>query len=112
MKLPQRIVISAGLSLIMAAALPFHAVAQVRYDRSGSIFSPFGPTDETYDTHPAFEIYPDAYGAAPAVRVVHRCAYPNGWNVTDFSRDVNGIPASLDHTCPAEVYRSRLRARY
>lgn len=88
------------------------AGAQVRYAHPDAPIDFFSPYDESYGTSPSFEIYPNAYGAAPAVRVVQRCQYPNGWNVMDFSRDVNGIPAGLDHTCPAPVYGGRRRARY
>ena len=86
------------------------AGAQVTY-RS---FRPVAPTpygypvpygylqpDEVLGTSPSFEINGGAYGRYPAVRVVRRCQYPDGWNETDFVRDINGIPNGLDHTCPA-----------
>lgn len=107
------------LSLILAASLAASgANAQVRYQpydapsRLGYPV-PFGylQPDETLGTSPSFEVFPDARGYAPVVRVIQRCQYPDGWNVTDFNRDVNGIPAGVGHTCPA--VRSRgLRTRY
>lgn len=91
------------------------AAAQVAYNPyaygypvPGGVLQP----DETLGTSPSFEIFPNPYGYAPAVRVVPRCQYPDGWNVTDFSRDVNGIPAGIHHTCPEVLYRPRVRARY
>lgn len=102
----------AACALIVVSAAP--ASAQVRYAphaQEGIDF--FSPYDESYGTSPSFEIYPRAYGYAPAVRVVERCQYPDGWNVTDFSRDVNGIPAGIDHTCPVGGPRGRgVRAGY
>lgn len=88
------------------------AGAQVPYAHPDAPIDFFSPYDESYGTSPSFEVYPNAYGSAPAVRVVQHCQYPDGWNVTDFSRDVNGIPNGLDHICPAPVYRGRARARY
>ena len=94
------------------------ASAQVRYQP----YVPVAPTpygypvpygyvqpDEVLGTSSSFTINPDAYGRQPVVTVTRRCQYPDGWNVTDFVRDVNGIPSGVDHTCPA---RSGVRARY
>jgi hypothetical protein len=88
------------------------AAAQVTYARPAPFEGFFAPYDESYGTSPSFEIAPDAYGSAPAVRIVERCQYPNGWNVTDFNRDVNGTPAGLDHTCPVTRFGRGVRARY
>jgi hypothetical protein len=74
---------------------------------------PFGaaPSDESYGTSPSFEINSGGYAGGPTLRIVQRCQYPDGWNVTDFNRDINGTPAGLDHTCP--TYRqSRVQSRY
>lgn len=92
------------------------ASAQVRYQP----FAPPAPTpygypvpygylqpDEVLGTSPSFVVTP--YGGQPVVQVVRRCQYPDGWNVTDFDRDVNGIPAGIEHTCPAPA---GVRARY
>lgn len=94
------------------------ASAQVRYHP----YEPTAPTpygypvsggylqpDETLGTSPSFVVTPFGYRGAPAVQVVRRCQYPDGWNLTDFSRDLNGIPAGIDHTCPAP---RGVRARY
>ena len=105
----------AGLVVLAALAAP--AAAQVVYQTSPGPdgYSPFfsdpSPYDQAYGTRPSFEIVPTPNPYAPAVRVVERCLYPNGWNVTDFSRDINGIPPGVDHTCPA-TRRVRVRARY
>lgn len=117
--------VGAGLALgciaFVSGAMP--VAAQVAYQP----FRPVAPTpygypvpygylqpDETLGTSPSFEINTGAYGAGPAVRVVRRCQYPDGWNLTDFSRDINGIPNGIEHTCPADrpVVRGRVRARY
>ena len=92
--------------------------AQVRYQP----YAPASPTpygyrvpygyvqpDEVLGTSPSFVVNPYAYGRQPVVSVVRRCQYPDGWNVTDFDRDVNGIPAGIDHTCPVPA---GVRARY
>ena len=94
------------------------AVAQVRYQP----YVPASPTpygypvpygflqpNEVLGTSPSFVVTPYAYGARPVVSVVRRCQYLDGWNVTDFDRDVNGIPAGIDHTCPAPA---GVRSRY
>jgi len=47
------------------------------------------------------------------LRVVQRCQYPDGWNVTDFDRDINGIPAGYGHECRVSVpLNHRVRAAY
>lgn len=38
-----------------------------------------------------------ASAASPAVTVP--CDFPNGWNSTDESREVNGIPDGYNHQC-------------
>ncbi|MBV9812371.1 MAG: hypothetical protein JO326_06440 [Acetobacteraceae bacterium] len=114
-------------AMIGAAALGFAALvapppaaAQVIYQTSpypyGAAPFPYSdpsPYDQAFGTRPSFEIIPGSYGYAPAVRVVERCLYPNGWNVTDFGRDVNGIPPGIEHACPvpARAY-GHIRARY
>ena len=104
---------------LAASAAPLPAMAQVVYQHGPSLYetAPLSayaihPYDESLGTSPSFEILPGPYGYAPAVRVVERCQYPNGWNVTDFDRDVNGIPAGIDHTCPTSQRRGRVRARF
>ena len=92
-----------------AAVLP--ASAQVVYAQPTPFDPLFSQYDESYGTSPSFQIYPRAYGEAPAVRIVEHCQYPNGWNATDFARDVNGTPAGRDHECPASL-GGRVRARY
>ena len=105
------------VGLVGLAAMTAPAAAQVVYQTSPGPYgySPFfsdpSPYDQAYGTRPSFEIVPTPNPYAPAVRVVERCLYPNGWNVTDFSRDVNGIPPDVDHTCPA-TRRFGVRARY
>ena len=98
---------------ILAAATP--VVAQVTYQPyrppAPAPYSGPGPygypvpfgflqPDEVLGTSPSFDVDTGVYGRAPVTRVVRRCQYPDSWNVTDFSRDVNGIPNGLDHTCP------------
>ena len=103
-----RVFLMSALATSGLFALLAPASAQVRYADPTPFF---GPYDEAAGTSPSFEVFPRAYGQVPAVRVVERCQYPTGWDVTDFSRDVNGIPAGLDHTCPVPV-GGRLRSRY
>ena len=97
------LVAGAALSVASASAQvayqPFRPVAPTPYGYP----VPFGylQPDEVLGTSPSFEINSGAYGRYPAVRVVRRCQYPDGWNETDFVRDINGIPNGLDHTCPA-----------
>ena len=103
-----------ALALTGASLALSQADAQVRYspgyrDAPIDFFSPY---DESYGLSPSYQILPGAYGAAPAVRVIERCQYPNGWNVTDFGRDLNGIPNGADHACPAPAYGARVKARY
>ena len=67
--------------------------------------------NEVLGTSPSFVISTNPY--LPTVSVVQRCQYPDGWNITDLSRDLNGIPNGIDHTCPApEPVRTHVRARY
>lgn len=85
------------------------ADAQVRYQPYPAQPTPYGypvpggvlQPDETYGTSPTYVLNPYAGYGQPVVSVIHRCQYPDGWNVTDFHRDINGIPAGVDHTCPA-----------
>ena len=91
------------------------AAAQVRYAPAQQPYFGFfnQPYDESYGTQPSYQIVPNAdrYGR-PVVRVIQRCAYLNGWNVGDFSRDVNGTPLGVDHTCPDDDGSAQVRARY
>lgn len=105
-KLLSRVVVASVLGL----ALLSPAAAQVVYAHPSALDPFFSPYDESYGTSPAFEIAPTPYGQS--VHVVERCQYPGGWNVTDFSRDLNGIPAGVDHTCPNAAVGGRVRARY
>ena len=66
--------------------------------------------DMSYATHPSFQLFDTPGG--PGVRVIERCAYPDGWNVTDFTRDLNGTPTGIGHTCPATYGSGHVRARY
>ncbi len=115
--------VGGALSLAALGSGLVSAGAQVAYQP----YRPLAPTpygypvpygylqpDETLGTSPSFEINTGSYGAGPVVRVVRRCQYPDGWNVTDLSRDINGIPNGIEHTCPAEqpAVRGRVRARY
>ena len=93
------------------------ASAQVRYQPYAAAPTPYGypvpygfvQPDEVLGTSPSFVINPNAYGRQPVVTVTRRCQYPDGWNVTDFGRDVNGIPSGSDHACPEPA---GVRARY
>lgn len=104
----------AGIAKVLAATALIvscagGASAQVRYQPYAPAPTPYGypvpygylQPDETLGTSPFFVVHPYAYGRQPVVTVTQRCQYPNGWNVTDFDRDINGIPAGIDHTCPA-----------
>lgn len=42
---------------------------------------------------------------APGVVLTRSCAYPNGWNSTDFDREINGIPEGRHHVCVTRVPR-------
>ena len=48
-------------------------------------------------------------GAASAypARIVVPCQYPHGWNSTDASREVWGVPNGRDHRCVIETNRYR-----
>ena len=111
-----RVAVAASVALLAIGADA--ASAQVRYQP----YVPNAPTpygypvpygflqpDEVLGTSPSFVVDPYAYGRQPVVAVTRRCQYPNGWNVTDFDRDVNGIPAGIEHTCPVPT---GIRARY
>ena len=109
--------VTAGAVLCLARS----AFAQVRYlpypGVDAFVPTPYGypvpggflQPNETLGTSPSFVVPP--YAGVPAVQVVRRCQYPDGWNVTDFSRDVNGVPNGSDHACPAPI-SARIRARY
>lgn len=118
MSICRRLIVAAVALGALAGAAVAPAAAQVVYQTSPGPYgySPFfsdpSPYDQAYGTHPSFEIIPTPNPYAPAVRVVERCMYPDGWNVTDFDRDVNGIPPGINHTCPAPAGRVRVRARY
>ena len=98
------------------------AAAQVTYNRDANAYNPFSPLpfsdpspyDQAFDVVPSYQVQTDPYAGGPPVRVVARCLFPNGWNVTDFSRSINGIPPGIDHQCPTEAVPvgGRLRARY
>ena len=107
----------AAASLAGASAPP--AVAQVYYNPGQGPLLPFpyadpSPYDQAFGTRPSFEVQTDPYARGPAVRVVTRCLYPDGWNVTDFVRDINGTPPGIDHQCPVvqQPLGGRVRARY
>ncbi len=108
----------AGTALLSLAAQTVSAqvIYAPRPAAQGVIPFPFSdpsPYDQAYGERPSFEILPTAPGYAPAVRVTERCLYPNGWNVTDFDRDINGIPPGIDHQCPVPAPASgRVRARF
>lgn len=117
MTLPRALLVAPVAALAAACLAPADAQVAYRLRTTPEIdqFLPFSdqsPYDQAFGTRPSFEVFPDAHGAAPAVRIIQRCLYPNGWNVTDFGRDVNGIPPGVDHACPEPVLRTRLRARY
>ena len=102
---------------ILACGAVSPAVAQVRYRQGDApryenpYARPYGPDEDmSYATHPSFQLFDTPNG--PGVRVIERCAYPDGWNQTDFGRDLNGIPTGIHHTCPATYQAGRVRARY
>ncbi len=101
--------LAAGV-VLGGVALP--ASAQVRYAPALPFNPFFSPYDESYDTHPSYQVVPAPDGYPATVRVIRRCAYLGGWNTGDFSRDVNGIPLGVDHTCPDGQGSARVRARY
>ena len=108
----------ASMALAGAVAMPALASAQVAYETSAlplaGLFYPYtdqSPYAVAHGERPSFVVVPSPYGYAPRVGVVARCMYPDGWNVTDFSRDLNGIPPGINHQCP-EPAAGRLRARY
>ncbi len=114
---------SGRVALIVAAgAVTFcvtPAIAQVSYNPGQTPYLPFpysdpSPYDQDFGTRPSFEVQTDPYARGTAVRVVTRCLYPNGWNVTDFVRDFNGIPPGIDHQCPdvPQPLGRHVRARY
>jgi len=46
--------------------------------------------------------------AGSMVKVVEGCHYPDGWNITDFRRDLNGIPNGVGHQCMDTYFDGRL----
>ena len=108
--------IGGACAIIGTMSLP--AAAQVVYSPYADGYAPFpysdpSPYDQAFGTRPSFQVQTDPYARGPAVRVIARCLYPQGWNVTDFSRDVNGIPPGINHQCPQVApYGGRVRARY
>ncbi len=100
-----RSAILSSSSLIGLVLFTSLASAQVAYDER-PILDPFSPYDESYGVSPSFQIFPRNDGL-PAVRVVQHCQNPNGWNVTDFGRDVNGTPAGVEHACGSARIRER-----
>ncbi len=112
----KRVAMAAGLLALcadMASAQvsyrPYELPAATPYGHPAPLG--FLQPDEVLGTSPSYVINPYAYSGRPVVAVVQRCQYPDGWNVTDFDRDINGIPAGIDHTCPA-LRSARVRARY
>ena len=104
---------------LLALGMTTAASAQVTYRHGdGSVAGPrpdarpYGADEDmSYATHPSFQIF--ATPGGPGVRVIERCAYPDGWNATDFQRDLNGIPTGIGHTCPDTLFtRHGVRARY
>ena len=102
----------AAILLSGLAAAPA-AVAQVAYRHyvptpADPLLTPFGypvpggflQPDETLITTPSFVVSTNP--GAPGVAVEQRCQYPNGWNVTDYGRELNGIPNGIDHSCPVD----------
>ena len=117
MKLHSKLAI-ALLAVVGSTAAPTPGSAQVAYDRSGQPLAglEYPYTDESpyavaHGERPSFVIVPGDYGAAPGVAVVPRCMYPDGWNVTDFTRDINGTPPGIEHQCP-EPAHYHVHARY
>ena len=115
-----------AIGVVTISALGFSALigsagAQVAYQP----FAPTAPTPYGYPVTGGFQPPDEVLGPSPSfgistnpdlptVSVVQRCQYPDGWNVTDFVRDVNGIPNGIEHTChvPAPVpVRGRTHAR-
>ena len=96
-----------GTAVAQVAYQPYTAPTPYGYPVPGGFLQP----DEVLGTSPSFVISPNPY--LPTVSVVQTCQYPDGWNITDLSRDLNGIPGGLEHTCPAPVVaRRRVHARY
>ena len=111
-RISRRLAAMAVATCAASAGIATPSVAQVRYAPAPVPFIPFAsPYDESYDTHPSYQVGPAPYGY-PTVRVIQRCAYLGGWNVGDFHRDVDGTPLGVDHTCPEDEVGSRVRARY
>jgi hypothetical protein len=117
MKMVKRWAVMGGVCAVVGMAI-LPASAQVVYSPYPDGYAPFpysdpSPYDQTFGTRPSFQIQTDPYARGPAVRVIARCNYPDGWNVGDFSRDVNGIPPGIDHQCPEVApYTGRVRSRY
>ena len=113
--------VAAGL--IVLAASP--VTAQVTYNRDPNAYNPFYPFpplpfsdpsayDQAFDVVPSYQIKTDPYAGGPPVRVVARCLFPDGWNVTDFTRAINGVPPGIHHQCPTDAVPDdrRVRAAY
>lgn len=99
----------AGTASAQVRYRPYEAPAPTPYGYP--VPSGFLQPNEVLGTSPSYVLHPYAYPGQPVVTVVQRCQYPDGWNVTDFDRDLNGIPAGIDHTCPASR-PAGVRARY
>ena len=118
MKLNRKLAI-ASLALVGTVIAPALGSAQVVYDSSGlplaGLDYPYtdqSPAAVAHGERPSFVIVPSPYDGAPRVGVVERCLYPDGWNVTDFGRDLNGIPPGIEHQCPEPAHYGHVRARY
>ena len=120
-----RTAMMAGLIASVSVAVVTPAAAQVSYNRDPNAYNPFYPLpplpfsdpsayDQAFDVVPSYQVQTNPYVGGPPVRVVARCLFPNGWNVTDFSRSINGIPPGIDHQCPADAVPAggRVRAGY
>jgi hypothetical protein len=46
--------------------------------------------------------------SAYPTRVLVPCQYPHGWNSTDASRELRGIPNGMDHQCLVDYDRYRV----
>ena len=107
---------SCGIVLVtLAAVTPGYAQVAYRHGDAARAHNPYtqpydADEDMSYATHPSFQLFDTPRG--PGIRVVNRCAYPNGWNATDFIRDQNGTPTGIGHTCPDPYETSGFRARY
>ena len=119
MHLVKQLVGIASLAALAGIAAPTAGSAQVAYETSpfplAGLEYPY--TDESpyavaHGERPSFVVVPTAGGYGTGVAVVPRCMYPDGWNSTDFGRDINGIPPGIEHQCPEPAHYGRVRARY